>query len=227
MSVRQIPRPLRTRVRVAYAIAWEALVDTHATQALLFIGEFSSRVSPLQALNLYFTVVAVPAQMQEAVRTRTLASLDLDMLPSQTPMPVLSGWRLLRLDLVLKLLQYRRQYNGTTRELAEMVGARAAETVVGTHVNNALDIARLLFGCMSVERAVAEYLRAFYLPLATAQTVMQRAKAEVAGARLAAQYDIEPTVPRELEPEPSLEMELAEPDEVHGLSVVRQTPEFG
>ncbi|MEP6572164.1 MAG: hypothetical protein ABJD11_05690, partial [Gemmatimonadota bacterium] len=114
MPVRQFPAPLRARVRVAYAVAWEALIDTHATQALLFIGEFSSRVSPLQALNLYFTVVAVPAQMQEAVRTRTLASLDLDMLPTQSPMPVLAGWKLLRLDLVLKLLQYRRQYNATT-----------------------------------------------------------------------------------------------------------------
>jgi len=206
MPIRQFPAALRTRVRVAYAVAWEALINTHTEQARLFIGEFASRISPLDGLELYLTVVSVPAPMQEPVRTRTLTALDLECLPPQTPMPALRGWRLLRLDLVLKLIRYRRQYAEKTLELARMVGARAEEAITATHVYNAQDLAQLLNGHLSVERTVGEYLRAFYLPLATAQAVMQRIKAEVAGRHLAAQYA------RAAEPDPEL-LELQEPVE--------------
>jgi hypothetical protein len=160
MPIRQFPRAIRTRVRVAYALAWEALIDSHATQARLFIGEFASRMTPLQALELYFGVVSVSEPMLEAVRTRTLATLELDDLPPLQPLPALRGWRLLRLDLVVKLLRYRRAYHERTLELARMVGARAAEAVTATHVKNAHDFAELLEGRLPVERAVEEYQRA-------------------------------------------------------------------
>ena len=198
MSIRQFPPSLRAEVRVAYAVAWESLVISHGEQAGQFIGEFASRVPPLEALELYFTVVPVSATMQEPIRTRTLASLDLACLPARTPLPVLRGWRLLRLDLVIKLIRFRRSYHEKTLELARMVGARAAEAVTATHVQNALDFAQLLAGHLSVERALAEYLRAFYLPLGAAQVVMQRVKAAVAGSHLAAEYGRAP------DPDPTL-----------------------
>ena len=188
MPVRQFPRSLRTRVRIAYALGWEALLETHAVQACQFIGEFASRLSPLEALELYLSVVPVSEPMQEGVRSRTLAMLDLDCLPALLPLPVLRGWRVLRLDLVVKLVRYRRAYHERTVELARMVGAGAAEAVTATHVQNAHAFAELVEGCMPVERAVEEYLRAFYLPLGAGQVVLQRVKAAVAGSHLAAEY---------------------------------------
>jgi hypothetical protein len=188
MPVRQFPRALRTRVRVAYALAWEALLETHAVQACQFIGEFASRLAPLEALELYLSVVPVSEPMQEPVRSRTLAMLELDCLPALVPLPALRGWRVLRLDLVIKLIRYRRAYHERTIELARMVGAGAAEAVTATHVQNAHAFAELVEGCMPVERAVEEYLRAFYLPLGAGQVVMQRVKAAVAGSHLAAEY---------------------------------------
>lgn len=188
MPVRQFPRALRPRVRVAYAMAWEALITTHTEQAHQFIGEFASRLSPLDALELYFDVVPASEAMHEAVRTRTLATIELDCLPPRAPLPVLRGWRWFRLDLVVKLVRYRRMYHEKTLELARMVGAQAAEAVTSTHVQNAHEFARLLAGLMPVEKAVSEYLRAFYLPLGAAQVVMQRVKAAVAGWHLAAEY---------------------------------------
>lgn len=188
MPVRQFPSAIRTRVRVAYAVAWENIVDSHTAQAHQFIGEFASRVTPLEALELYFTVVPVSESMQEPVRTRSLATLELDDLPPRQPFPALRGWRLFRPDLVLKLIRYRRSYHERTVDLARMVGARAAEAVMGTHVRNAHDFAELLEGCLPVERAVEEYLRAFYLPLGVGQLVMQRVKAALAGSHLAAEY---------------------------------------
>lgn len=194
MPIRQFPRSIRTQVRVAYAMAWEALIDSHATQAEQFIGEFASRVSPLEALELYFAVVPVSEPMQEPIRTRTLSRLELDDLPPRTPLPALRGWRLLRLDLAFKLLRYRRSYHERTLELARMVGARAAESVTATHVQNAHHFAELLEGCFPVERAVEEYLRAFYLSIGAGQVVMQRVKAALAGSHLAAEY-AQPTTP--------------------------------
>jgi hypothetical protein len=205
MPIRQFPRSLRARVRVAYAVAWEALVDTHTEQALLFIGEFASRLSPLDALELYFTVAPVSESMHEAIRTRTLSTIELDCLPPRAPLPVLRGWRLLRLDLVLKLIRYRRSYHEKTVDLAKMVGAQAAEKVTNTHVRNARELADLLASLMPVERAVAAYLQAFYLPLGAGQVVMQRVKAAVAGSHLALEYTAGPAPDPELLESPSSE----------------------
>jgi hypothetical protein len=217
IPLRNFPPALRTRIQVALALYWETLVDSHTGQAQQFIGEFAHRVSPTQALELYCAVVPVPGEMQEAVWTRTLATLDLDSLSAQTPIPTLSGMRWLRLDLILKLLQYRRNYNEKTHELARMVGARSSEVVTATHVQNAADFAELVRGVMPVERATAEYLRAFALPLGAAQTVLQRVKAAVAGEHLAAQYA----------QDPALDPELVETDEGYQHSEDMHRPSTG
>jgi hypothetical protein len=188
MPVRQFPRALRARVRVAYAVAWEALINTHTEQARQFIGEFSNRVAPLEALEMYLNVVPVAEAMREPVRTRTLTLLDIDCLPEQTPLPALRGWRALRPDLVVKLIRYRREYAEKTLELARLVGARAEEAIAATHVNNARQFTDLLKEHLPVERAIGEYLRAFYLSLGAGQLVLQRVKSEAAGSQLAAQY---------------------------------------
>lgn len=210
MPIRQFPRPLRGRVRVAYAVAWEALVDTHTEQALLFIGEFASRLAPIDALELYFTVAPVSESMHEAIRTRTLSTIELDCLPPRAPLPVLRGWRLLRLDLLLKLMRYRRAYHEKTLDLAKMVGAQAAEKVTNTHVRNARDFADLMASLMPVEKAVAAYLRAFYLPLGAGQVVMQRVKAAVAGSHLAMEYSTGPAPDADLLEPPNEDPALAQ-----------------
>jgi hypothetical protein len=199
MSLRRIPEVLHLPVRIAYATAWEALIATHTSQAEQFLCEFASRVPVLDGMDLYFRVTAVPEAMQEVVRSRTLTSLDLESLPTLTPMPVLAGWQRLRLDLVLEQQRYRRRFQEKTLELARMVGARAAEAVVATHVENAIGLTRLLKGVMTVGQASEHYLREFSLPSSVAQMVSQRVQARVAGEELTAQYD-EPLTPPVLEP---------------------------
>jgi hypothetical protein len=190
-------------------VAWEALVDTHTEQALQFIGEFASRLSPLEALELYFKVAPVSESMHEAIRTRALSTIELDCLPPRAPLPVLRGWRLLRLDLVLKLLKYRRAYQEKTLDLAKMVGAQAAEKITNTHVRNAREFADLMSSLLPVEKAVSAYLRAFYLPLGAGQVVMQRVKAAVAGSHLAMEYSAGPAPdPELLEPQTTAEQQM-------------------
>jgi hypothetical protein len=207
MSLRRIPDALHLHVRVAYALGWEALIDTHTRQALQLITEFAPRIPVLDALDLYFRVTAVPEAMHEVVRSRTLTAIDLKAVPAPAEMPALTGWNRLRLDLALEYSRYRRRYYERTVELARMVGARAAEAVALTHVENALELAWLLKGVMTVQAATDHYLREFGLPAPVAQMVMQRVQARVAADELTAHVD-EPAPPP---PEPATEPDIAEP----------------
>ena len=200
MSLRRIPEALHLQVRVAYAMSWEALIDTHTRQALQFVSEFATRAPVLDALDLFFRVTAVPDAMHEVVRSRTLTAIDLKSVPQPSEMPVLNGWDRLRIDLVLEHSRYRRRHQERTLELARMVGSRAAEAVVATHVENSLELAWLLKGVMPVNAVTDHYLREFGLQAGVAQMVMQRVQARVAGDELTAQVD-EP-LPPGIEPAP-------------------------
>jgi hypothetical protein len=189
MSLRRIPDALRLKVGVAYAIAWEALIDTHARQAVQFVSEFAPRLPVLDAMILYFRVTAVPESMREVVRSRTLTSLELEVLPPLTPLPTLTGWQHLRIDLWLENRRQRVRYHEKTLELARMVGARAAEAVIATHVDNAVGFTHLVEGVIPANAAITRYLSEFALPDGMAQMVRQRAQARVAGRELTAQYD--------------------------------------
>jgi hypothetical protein len=188
MSLRSIPREFHARARIAFAVAWEGVITTHSNQVLEFILEFSSRIPALDALDLYFRVVAVPEPMQESVRTRALPELDLDSLSPITQLPSLTGWELLRPDLVFKMIRYRRDYAETTLQLARMVGSRAAEAVTAAHVSHATEFARMLSGAMPVDKAIAHYVFVFNLSQTMAQTVLQRVQATMAGQELAHAY---------------------------------------
>ena len=189
MSLRRIPTCLHLTIRVAYASAWEALIRTHTDQAVQFVQEFAPRVPPLKALELYFHVVAVPDSMQEVVRTRTLTSLEIETLAPLATIPTLRGWQRLRLDLVLEHRRYRRRHQESTLQLARMVGARASEAVIATHVHNAIEFCGLVRGVLTVEQATDHYLREFGLASSAAHMVSQRVQARVVGEELTAHDD--------------------------------------
>ena len=190
MSTRRFPRSLRLRLRVAYAKAWETLLEAHTAQAMQFVHEFAPRVSVLQAMDLYFRVVAVPAPMEEPVRSRALSGLDLDCLLPRMPLPTLRGWSRFRVDLQIENARSRRRFHEKTMQLARMAGARAAEDIQAAHVANALNFVTLLAEHLPVDRAVNHYVREFSLPLHTAAGVNQRAQAQVAAEHLAAQSSV-------------------------------------
>lgn len=215
MSVREFRPSERPQVRIAYATAWESLVDTHGRQAMIFLQEFASRLPVLDALDLYFRVVAVPEPMVESIRVRTLATLDLDSLPPRAMLPGVEGAQLFRLDVVLEVLRHRRDYHRRTLVLARMVGARAAEAITATHVDNALALTRLLRRIMPIDKALGLYIREFSLALPAAQSVLQRAQAHLAGEQLAAQY-VDAACLSDLRPLPPATPALAPVEQTHG-----------
>jgi hypothetical protein len=211
MSLRRIPSCLHLTIRIAYASAWEALIRTHTDQAVQFLYEFAPRVPPLKALELYFHVVAVPEPMQEVVRIRTLTALEIDTLAPLAAIPLLRGWQRLRLDLVLEHRRYRRRYQERTLQLARMVGARAAEAIVATHVHNAIEFCGLVRGVLPVEQATDHYLREFNLSSSAAHMVSQRVQARVVGDELTARDDGPlPRVPDQPAPTPAVTQGFAE-----------------
>jgi hypothetical protein len=195
MSLRRIPDELHLPVRVAYAAGWEALIDTHTRQAVQFVTEFAPRISVLRGLDLYFRVTAVPEAMHEVVRSRTLTALNLKSIPAPAELPILTGWHRLRLDLQLEHRRFRRRHLERTLELARMAGSRAAEAVVATHVENALELAWLLKGILPVNAVADHYIREFGLSAGVAQMVLQRVQARVAGDELTAPWEEPPPLP--------------------------------
>ena len=184
-SLRQFPDSLRPHLHVAYAAARESLVETHQGQAVRFTQEFSRRMPPLEALDLYFRVVPVPQSMIESVVSRALVALDFDRLPSVAPPPTLmNSIRLFRLDLALSRIRRRRQQQEATLQLARLAGARAADAVLDTHVLNAARIAEILHQVIWVDDAVSHYIHTFRLPLPTAYMVFQRTRAMMADRNL-------------------------------------------
>jgi hypothetical protein len=138
------------------------------------------------------------------------------------PLPEMRGWQLLRIDRFVEQQQYRRRYQEKTLQLARMVGARAAEAVIATHVENAIGFCGLLRGVLPVEQATDHYLREFSLSSSAASMVWQRVQARVAGQELTAQYSDPPPPPIEpeeveAEPEHQPALETGYVDEVEAL----------
>ncbi len=198
VSLRQFPEALRPRLQVAYAEAREALIATHVEHAVRFTLEFSRRLPPLEALDLYFRVVAVPLPMEESIASRALVQLEFDRLPKSPRKPSLvDQLRSFQLEAALDTLREQRHFSETTFQLARLAGARAAEAVLATHVENTLRLVEILEEIVWVDQAVNHYIHTFRLPLVMAHMVFQRARARVAGRYVRATASLPAPAPRE------------------------------
>jgi hypothetical protein len=155
--------------------------------------------------------------MREVVRARALTSLEVDVLPPLVAFTPLTGWQRVRPDLWLEHRRQQVRYQEKTLELARMVGARAAEAVIATHVENAVGFTHLVSGLIPANAAIDRYISEFSLPDGLAQMVRQRAQARVAGRELTAQYD-------DPEQRPSLQTPTPEEDAILRAGPVLESP---
>lgn len=208
-SMRQFPEAVRPRLQVAYAKAREALIATHAEQAAQFTREFSRRLPPLEALDLYFRVVAVPLPMEDSIISRALVELDLDRLQPTPVRPSLGELvKGLHFELAFDNIRRQRQSMEVTLQLARLAGARASEAVLATHIENAMRVVDILEDTIWVDEAVSHYIHTFKLPLSTAHMVFQRTRALVVDQHLSGMMALAALVP----PEPARK-ELRLPDQ--------------
>ena len=200
MSARRFSHPLRLRLQVLFAKAFEALADTYRMQATEFVRRLRGRMTVEDALDRYFREVGVPHAMEVTVRARALIALA--PTAGESPEPETrahGGWTQLRPDQLMDAVRRRAQSQEATSLDCRMAASVSDEAIAATHVAMALETVALLDDEMSADDAIMQYVRYFNLPSVEAQIIFRRTLAawaerhpirEPAGVRGAA-----PTLP--------------------------------
>jgi hypothetical protein len=201
-SYRRLPDTVRHRIEVAAAMAWEALVEAHATQAREFVALFEEHMPLEESLNRYVADMDLSETMISAVRTRVLVAIedaqltrsaesltirpDADVEVVEDDVADDEGWRRFRPDVVMRGVIQRQRKNEEVERLVELAIARAEEEIIKTHIDNAITFAALLdeFGALS--RGVEHYISALNIVGGRAQAVLQRTMARLAEVHLPA-----------------------------------------
>jgi hypothetical protein len=199
---RGLNESMRRKLEITSAMAWEALVETHAEQAAHFIAHVAEHMPLEDALPRYLSEIDIGATMAAAIRTRVL--LQFESLPAAAPddpgrlrMPVpppldeddteRESWSLLRQpQRVVRGVRERQRRNDEFDRILMLSLARAEERVIETHVENAIGFVALLEEDLPIDRCVQQYLGAVGLAGGRAQTVFQRTMARLADVHLPA-----------------------------------------
>jgi hypothetical protein len=186
------------QVQVAYARAWEALVETHRAQAAAFAEALAPLVSVDEALDAYFREVPVPLGMRDAVRSGAFLRLDFSALDAPAAPDTPRGWALLNPGTFLGLTRRMASATQEARRRMTLAAARALEEIAAAHKRNAMELAGVLPG--SSEEGIRHYIRTMDLPAHQAQMAYQQALAGLAEEELAQEPDWAASPPAESAP---------------------------
>ncbi|MEP6687489.1 MAG: hypothetical protein ABJC36_04010 [Gemmatimonadales bacterium] len=172
---RRFPQPLRLRLQVLFAKAFESLADTYRLQATEFVHRLGGRLSVEDALDRYFREVGVPHAMEQTVRARALIALAPTGREFAEPETrATGGWTQLRPDQVIDALRRRSQNQDELSLDCRMAASVSDEAVAATHVAMALETVALLREEMGADDAIMHYVRYFSLPSVEAQIIFRR-----------------------------------------------------
>jgi hypothetical protein len=177
-SVRRFSNPLRLRLQILFAKAFEALAETYRVQAIDFVRRLRGRMTMEEALDRYFREVGVPHAMTETVRARALlglASLDGDV--GEPTLRRDGRWARLRPDHLVDAVRRRAQLQEEIALDCRMASSVSDEAVAATHVAMALEAIALLAHEVNADDAIMCYVRYFNLPAVEAQIIFRRALA--------------------------------------------------
>jgi hypothetical protein len=199
INSRRFPQPLRHKLQIVYARAWEALTEAHCAEAVRFVRLVAARLTPDEALARYFREVAVPSQMQESVRARALIALEEEFETAAEPVHGAEPWTYFRPDQLVDALKRRAHFVEETNLAAQLAASLADEAICLAHVRNAISVARVLGETLPLNEAIMHYIRAFELPMVESQLVFQRTLAQLAErhpmlSRPARDRIVEPTI---------------------------------
>jgi hypothetical protein len=216
-SVRRLPPALKLRLQVAYARAWEALTDTHQTQAAMFVTRLADRMPLEEALSRYFREVAVPVAMRETVRARALLSVA-NAVPAVPGLPGSTDpWQRLRPDRLVEAVRRRAQWVEETTLRCRMTACLAEAAVADTHTRMAVEVAELLAEAIPADEALMAYIRSFDLPPRDGDSVFRAALAELAARRLPSSGH--PAIRLEPAPAPAREVQPTGPIPAPGFGL--------
>ncbi len=178
IAIRRFSHPLRLRLQVLFATAFESLAETYRTQAVDFVRRLRGRLSIEDGLDRYFREVGVPHAMEQTVRARALIALAPTTGDFPEPAaPALGGWTQLRPDQLIDAVRRRAHLQEETSLGCRMAASLSDEAVAATHVAMALEAVALLEDEMGPDDAIMHYVRYFNLPSVEAQIIFRRALA--------------------------------------------------
>ncbi len=194
----RLPDPLRRRLEVASAMAWESLVDAHAEEALEFLALLHGRMGMQDALSRYLREMGIVEPMTTSVRTKVLVALEhaeggrVPMVrdparPREEDDPGEEedeGWRRFTPGALVRGVRERQEERDETDRVVMLAMARAEEDIIQKHVDNAITFAALLESTVGLDGAVQEYIRTVGLGGGRAQAVFQRTMARLAEVHL-------------------------------------------
>lgn len=178
-------------------MAWEALVESHSTQARDFVDLFEEHLPLEEALTRYVRDMDLSETMVSAVRTRVLVAIEDAQLSQQARALQLQpatdgiddaddeeGWRRFRPDVVMRGVIERQKKNEEIERMIELAVARAEEELIKTHVDNAITFAALLDEFGPLSRGVEHYIAVMGVVGGRGQAVLQRTMARLADVHL-------------------------------------------
>jgi hypothetical protein len=198
---RSLPEGTRRKLDVTTAMAWENLVDAHVAAATAFIIRLEDFIPVEETLTRYLREMDLTETMATAVRTRVILGLEDEaaagsdgdkdatrdastVTDSAHPDEEEAVWRRFRPSAVVREVKERQRKGEEIDRLTMLLLARAEESVMGTHVENAIGFAALLDGSMPLDRAVQHYLGSVNLSGCRGQVVFQRTMARLADVHL-------------------------------------------
>jgi hypothetical protein len=203
---RRLGEPLRRKLEVASAMAWESLVDTHVEQANQFVALLAGHWPIEESLPRYLREMDLDATMVSAIRTRVLMHAEEQGAaggdtPGDTARASVSpafpasaddagdegdegNWLLRQPARVVRGVMERQRRNDEIDRIVQLSLARAEERVIRTHVENAIGFVALLEEQLPLDRCVQQYLGAVGLHGSRAQTVFHRTMARLADVHL-------------------------------------------
>jgi hypothetical protein len=181
MTTRRFSGPMRLRLQILFAKAFEALADTYRLQAAEFVRRLRGRLPIEEALDRYFREVGVPAAMVETVRARaliTMAGRAQDIPEPEAESRGGASWNQLRPELLLEAFRRRAHSLEATGLDCRMAASLSDEAIAATHVSLALETVELLSEELPPDDAIMHYIRYFDLPSLEAQIVFRRTLAQ-------------------------------------------------
>lgn len=175
---RRFSAATRLRLQLVFARAVEALAETYQQQAAEFVRRLKSRLPVEEALQRYFREVAVPAAIEETVRSRALISLAGLIESPPKPETRAADWNILRPDHMIDALRRRVQFVEGVNLDCRLAASMSDEAVAATHVRMALETAEVLAGEVTPDQAIMIYVRSFNLTSIDAQVVFRTAMSQ-------------------------------------------------
>jgi hypothetical protein len=214
LKFKRTPEPVRRRLEMASAAAWEAVVDTHANHAAGFVALLRQRLPFDQAVERYLTEMDVRDPMASAIRSRVLTRLEaLPDVPPPTPDAgadegegrkggeggeeggARGGLKRFRPDVVAKGIARKVRETEALEEWIRLAIARAEEGVLQAHIDNAVSFTDIVRGHLGLDEGVEDYIDLMRITGGRAQSVYQRTMARLADIHLPSGTGPSPAAP--------------------------------